>query len=102
MIELKQGNLLEADTEAVVNTVNTEGVSGKGVALQFKKAFPEMFEEYQKACENGEVAIGKMHVFRRNSLIDPKYIINFPTKKSWREPSRMEYIKKGLESLAAV
>lgn len=102
MIELKQGNLLEADAEALVNTVNTEGVMGKGVALQFKKAFPDMFEEYQKACKSGEVAIGKMHVYRRHGLIGPKYVINFPTKKSWREPSDMDYVKKGLESLAEV
>lgn len=100
MIEFKRGNLLEADVEALVNTVNTEGVMGKGMALQFKKAFPEMFEEYRKACKAGEVMIGVMHVFRRNSLAGPRYIINFPTKKQWREPSRLEYIQAGLDALA--
>jgi O-acetyl-ADP-ribose deacetylase (regulator of RNase III) len=102
MIELKQGNLLEADAEALVNTVNTQGVMGKGVALQFKKAFPEMYEDYKKACEKGTVSIGKMHVFRQNSLMEPKYIINFPTKTDWREPSKIEYIKQGVQELINV
>jgi len=100
MIELRHGNLLEADVEALVNTVNTEGIMGKGVALQFKKAFPEMFEEYRKACKAGEVSIGKMHVYHRESLIWPRYIINFPTKKQWQLSTRIEYIKKGLDALA--
>ena len=102
MIEFKQGNLLEADTEALVNTVNTEGVMGKGLALQFKKVFPEMFEEYKKACKNGEVTIGKMNIFRLASLICPKYIINFPTKINWRRSSHINYIKDCLSDLEKV
>lgn len=100
MIELRHGNLLDAEVEALVNTVNTEGVMGKGVALQFKKAFPDMYREYRKVCKDGELSIGKMHVFSRNSLMGPRYIINFPTKQHWREPSHLEYIEKGLHALA--
>ncbi len=100
MIELKHGDLLESGAEALVNTVNTEGVMGKGVALQFKKAFPEMFKAYRAACRKGEVAIGRMHVFESGSLMGPRFIINFPTKKHWREPSKLEYVKTGLVSLA--
>lgn len=102
MIELKQGNLLKADAEALINTVNTKGIMGKGIALQFKKAFPEMFEEYKKACKNREVTIGKMNIFRLASLLGPKYIINFPTKINWRQPSHINYIKDGLNDLEKV
>src|SRR5437667_5012324 len=100
MLELVTGNRLEADTEAVVNTVNTEGVMGKGIALQFKKKYPEMYEEYRRACEAGEVQPGKMHVFERKDILNPRYIINFPTKRHWRSPSRIEDIKTGLAALA--
>jgi len=100
MIELKQGNLLECDAEAIVNTVNTVGVMGKGVALQFRRAFPEMFRAYKQACDAGEVQPGRMHVYENRSLLNPRYIINFPTKRHWREPSRAEDIQAGLEALA--
>jgi O-acetyl-ADP-ribose deacetylase (regulator of RNase III) len=99
MIELHEGNLLEADVEALVNTVNTEGVMGRGIALQFKKAYPEMFEAYRKACEAGEVHPGRMHVYERDELLNPRYIINFPTKRHWREKSRLDDIRAGLEAL---
>ena len=78
-IELGHGNLLAADVDALVNTVNTEGVMGKGLALQFKKAFPENFVSYERACKAGEVVTGRMHVVKR--LASPRFIINFPTKK---------------------
>jgi len=99
MLKISTGNLLDAEVDALVNTVNTEGVMGKGVALQFKKKFPEMYEPYRQACEAGEVLPGKMHVFKRESLIGPRYIINFPTKRHWRSPSRLEDIASGLDAL---
>lgn len=91
------GNLLAAEVDALVNTVNTEGVMGKGLALQFKKAFPENFATYEKACSAGEVVPGRMHVVQR--LASPRFIINFPTKKHWRHPSKLEYVRDGLRDL---
>ena len=99
MIEVGQGNLLEADVEALVNTVNCDGFMGKGIALQFKQAFPENFRAYQKACRAGEVAIGRMFVFDNGRLFHPYFIVNFPTKKHWRSKSRIEDIETGLEAL---
>lgn len=96
MIEQVRGNLLAADAEALVNAVNTVGVMGKGLALQFKRAFPEMFEDYAEACKQGQVVTGKMHVYGRHALVNPRFIINFPTKRHWRESSRIEYIQQGL------
>ncbi len=101
MIERGTGNLLESDVEALVNTVNTVGVMGKGIALQFRKAFPENFRAYERACEAGEVVPGRMFIYDRKSLENPRYIINFPTKRHWRGNSRIEDIKAGLESLVA-
>lgn len=80
MITYKVGNILEADAQALVNTVNTVGVMGKGIALQFKEAFPDNFYQYKKAVENDEVKLGKMFVTEVNQLMGPRYIINFPTK----------------------
>lgn len=97
--ERGQGNLLRAEVDALVNTVNTVGVMGKGLALQFKKAFPEAFREYERACEAGELEPGRMHVVQR--LAAPRFIINFPTKKHWRQRSRLEYVRDGLEDLVA-
>ena len=89
-VKVATGNLLEADAEALVNTVNTEGVMEKGIALQFKKKFPEMYEAYRVACKEGKVRPGKMHVFERKDMLNPKFIINFPTKRHWRSPAPME------------
>lgn len=100
MLELIEGNLLEADADALVNTVNTEGVMGKGVALQFAKKFPEMLVAYKAACKAGEVQPGRMHVFEREEMFRPRYIINFPTKRHWRTRSRIEDIEAGLAALA--
>ncbi|MDM8535289.1 macro domain-containing protein [Desulfobacterales bacterium HSG17] len=100
MIELVRGNLLEADAEAIVNTVNCIGYMGKGIALQFKKAFPDNFKAYQKACRIKEVRPGRMFIFKTDSLVNPKYIINFPTKRHWRGKSKIEDIKDGLNSLS--
>ncbi|MCU0784094.1 MAG: macro domain-containing protein [Verrucomicrobia bacterium] len=99
MFELVEGNLLEAEADALVNTVNTEGVMGKGVALQFAKKFPDMLAAYKAACKAGEVLPGGMHVFERGEMFQPRYIINFPTKRHWRSPSRMEDIEAGLQAL---
>lgn len=99
MIEYRRDNLLEADAEALVNTVNTVGVMGKGIALQFKKKFPENFKAYARACKSGEVEIGKMFTFPLDQLTNPRYIINFPTKQHWREKSRLEYVREGLDDL---
>lgn len=99
MIKLVEGNLLEADADALVNTVNTEGVMGKGIALQFSKKFPEMFEEYRRACKAGQVQPGRMHIVERGEMFQPRYIINFPTKRHWRSPSKMEDIEAGLRAL---
>ena len=84
MIRLTQGNLLEAKVDAVVNTVNTVGVMGKGIALMFKERFPSNFDAYARACKNGDVGIGKMLVTRNREFFGPKWIINFPTKTNWR------------------
>lgn len=99
MIELVRGNLLEADVEALVNTVNCVGVMGKGIALQFKQAFPENFKAYAKACKSGEVQPGRMFTFPTDRLINPTYIINFPTKRHWRGKSKLKDIKSGLIAL---
>lgn len=96
------GNLLKADVDALVNTVNTVGVMGRGIALQFKKAFPANFKVYEKACKRGEVALGSMFVFDHGQLMTPRWIINFPTKGHWRSNSRMADIDTGLDDLVAV
>lgn len=99
MIEFKQGNLLEEKTEAIVNTVNCVGVMGKGIALQFKRAFPENFRHYEKACRAREVQPGQMFTVSTGSLFYPRYIINFPTKRHWKGKSKIEDIKSGLKAL---
>jgi O-acetyl-ADP-ribose deacetylase (regulator of RNase III) len=100
MIEFTQGNLLEADVEALVNTVNTVGVMGKGIALMFKEAFPENFKLYREACKRHSVEIGRLFVTERRDVMGgPKWIVNFPTKEHWRGPSRLEWIEWGLADL---
>ncbi|MBY0310915.1 MAG: macro domain-containing protein [Phycisphaerales bacterium] len=101
MIENAQGNLLQAGAEALVNTVNCEGVMGKGIALQFKQAYPEMAKAYEKACTRGDVVPGRMQVWETGALAGPKYIINFPTKREWYKKSRYEDIQSGLAALVA-
>ncbi|MCB1455501.1 MAG: macro domain-containing protein [Rhizobiaceae bacterium] len=99
MIEFKTGDILRADVEALVNTVNCVGIMGRGIALQFKNDFPENFKAYEAACEREEVQPGKMFVFETRTLTNPKFIINFPTKRHWRGKSRMEDIDSGLKAL---
>lgn len=100
MIENATGNLLQAEAEALVNTVNCVGVMGKGIALQFKQAWPEMAEEYQRLCRCGEMRPGQVQVWETRTLHDPKYIINFPTKREWFRSSNYADIASGLASLA--
>lgn len=99
MIRFTQGNLLEANTEALVNTVNTVGVMGKGIALMFKERFAQNYRLYATACKAKEVETGKMHVTATNELDGPRWIVNFPTKRHWRSPSQMEWIIEGLHDL---
>jgi O-acetyl-ADP-ribose deacetylase (regulator of RNase III) len=99
MIHYTHGNLLEAKTAALVNTVNTVGVMGKGIALMFKERFIENFRLYAAACKNNEVRVGRMFVTHPNELDGPTWIINFPTKQHWRAPSTMEWIVEGLKDL---
>ena len=96
-----KGNILEAQAEALVNTVNCVGVMGKGLALQFKNAFPANFKDYHSGCHAGQVVPGRMFIFDNGELKIPRYIINFPTKRHWRDNSRIEDIRSGLESLIA-
>jgi len=99
MIEFGKGNLLDADVQALVNTVNTVGIMGKGIALQFKKAYPENFAAYARACERDEVQIGRMFIHHLAQLQNPQFIINFPTKGHWRSRSKLADIEAGLEAL---
>ncbi len=99
MLKLIQGNLLLARTEAVVNTVNTVGVMGKGIALAVKETYPLAFSEYEAACRAGDVQIGRMFVSENKTLDGPRWIIHFPTKKHWRNPSKLEWIEAGLADL---
>lgn len=101
MIEYRTGDLLTADAEALVNTVNCVGIMGRGIALQFKHAYPDNFKVYAAACKRGDVEPGRMLVFETNALVGPKCIINFPTKRDWRGKSRLEYIDAGLIALVA-
>lgn len=100
MIEPAKGNLLKAPAEALVNTVNTVGVMGKGIALQFRQAFPEMYRAYEKACKDGEVRLGEVQVYDLGGLAGgPRWIVNFPTKGHWRAESRLADIEAGLADL---
>lgn len=102
MLREAEGNLLDAPVDALVNTVNTVGVMGKGIALQFKQAYPENFRAYEAACRRGEVEIGRMFVVETEQLGNPRLIINFPTKKHWRNRSRLDDIRSALGDLRRV
>jgi O-acetyl-ADP-ribose deacetylase (regulator of RNase III) len=102
MITFRKGNLLDAPVEALVNTVNTVGVMGKGIALMFKEAFPQNFRAYEEASKRGEVRTGQMFVTESSRLEGPRWIINFPSKKHWRNPSKLEWITAGLADLRRV
>jgi len=103
MVQYIKGNILDSDAQALVNTVNTMGIMGKGIALQFKKAYPNNYSAYEKACQNNEIKIGKMFVTEdSNTASGERIIINFPTKTNWRKPSEYTYIEEGLEDLIKV
>ncbi|NJN27957.1 MAG: macro domain-containing protein [Cyclobacteriaceae bacterium] len=97
-----KGNLLDSEAQALVNTVNTVGVMGKGIALQFKERFPENFRAYSRACKNGEVKTGKMFVHDELTINGQKTIINFPTKEQWVRKSQYKFIEDGLQDLVNV
>jgi O-acetyl-ADP-ribose deacetylase (regulator of RNase III) len=99
MIEFTRGDILAADVEALVNTVNCVGVMGRGIALQFRNAFPENFKAYEAACRREEVQPGRMFVFPTGQLTNPRFIINFPTKRHWKGKSRLADIDAGLKAL---
>lgn len=99
MITFAQGNLLEANAEALVNTVNTVGVMGKGIALMFKERFAQNFVNYAAACKAGKVHVGEMFVTEVNELGGPRWVVNFPTKQHWRGDSKVEWITAGLQDL---
>lgn len=101
MITPGKGDILHADVDALVNTVNCVGIMGRGIALQFRKAFPDYFHAYQAACKHGELHTGSVLSYRLNRVTRPYYIISFPTKEHWKGNSRMEYIESGLQSLVA-
>ena len=98
MIKFTKGNILTADVEALVNTVNTVGIMGKGIALAFKKAFPLNYKLYKKVCNNKEFTIGSMFTTNTGQLM-PKFIINFPTKEHWKGRSKIESIENGMKKL---
>lgn len=102
MIELTTGNIIRADADALVNTVNTFGVMGKGIALQFKLAFPDMFKRYASDCKQQKLQLGQMNVYATGSVMPPSYIINFPTKAHWKSKSSISDIEAGLNDLARV
>lgn len=102
MLDFRTGDILRTDAEALVNTVNCVGIMGRGVALQFKKAFPANFKAYESACKRQDVQPGRMFVYETGYVGNPKFIINFPTKRHWRGKSRIEDIEAGLRALADV
>lgn len=99
MIEYKTGDIFAENAEAIVNNVNCVGVMGRGIALQFKSRFPENFRAYANACKRNEVQPGRMFVFKTGEPTNPRYIVNFPTKRHWQDKSRIEDIESGLKSL---
>ena len=97
MVRYTTGNILDAETEAVVNTVNTVGVMGKGIALMFKQAYPENFRQYSDAVKRNEIEVGHVFPVKSENLLGPKWILNFPTKRHWRHPSKLAWIEAGLQ-----
>ena len=93
MIEYIEGDIFESPAQVIVNTVNTVGVMGKGLALAFKKRYPDMFEKYKQACDNNSLTIGKLMLFYEAD----HWLLLFPTKEHWRNPSKLEYIEAGLQ-----
>jgi len=99
MIEFANGDILHADVEALVNTVNCVGIMGRGIALQFRKAFPRNYDAYKALCDKDQMQLGKMFVYDLNRLENPRFIINFPTKRHWKGKSQLADIERGLRAL---
>ena len=99
MIKSTRGDILKADAEALVNTVNCVGVMGRGIALQFKKKFPDNFKQYKKKCDRKELVPGTMFVFDTGNMFGQRYVVNFPTKNHWRGKSEMSDVESGLVAL---
>lgn len=99
MLKLYKGNIFGREVDCIVNPVNTVGVMGKGLALEAKKRYPDNYAAYKKACDSGSFHVGTTLPYHRGFFHEPKYIINFPTKEDWREPSKIEYIESGLADL---
>ena len=99
MLNFTTGNLLEARAQALVNTVNTVGVMGKGIALMFKERFDDNYRQYSAACKAGQVNTGHMFITQLSELDGPRWIVNFPTKQHWRSPSKLEWVTEGLQDL---
>ena len=99
MVELTRGDILAADAEALVNTVNCVGIMGRGIALQFRKAFPENYKAYKALCNRKGLQPGMVFVHDLGRLVNPRYVINFPTKRHWRSKSRIDDIEAGLDAL---
>jgi O-acetyl-ADP-ribose deacetylase (regulator of RNase III) len=100
MIRYTTGNLLVSGADALVNAVNTVGVSGKRIALTFRQAYPANFKAYEAAAKAGRVVVGEMFITERQHVPGPRFIVNFPTKQHWRHPSRLEWIDQGLAPFA--
>lgn len=98
-IFLTTTDIFSLDVQAIVNPVNCLGVMGSGLALSFRKRFPDMFHEYKNLCSQKQIKIGHMHLWETNSLTNPKFVINFPTKDDWKQPSEFWFIEEGLDSL---
>lgn len=99
MLNFTTGNLLEARSQALVNTVNTVGVMGKGIALMFKERFGDNYRQYASACKEGKVQTGQMFITELSELDGPRWIVNFPTKQHWRSPSQLKWVIEGLHDL---
>lgn len=97
---IKGGDILQSDCQAIINTVNTKGVMGKGLALLYRKKYPDMFTAYRRACLDNKVKTGSMHLWKVPN--QDKWVINFPTKDHWRNPSQMEWIISGLQNLVEI
>ncbi len=98
MISYVHGDIFTSEAQVLVNAVNTVGVMGKGIALEFKRRYPQMFKEYQGICKAGQFKVGQLWLYKSAD----KWILNFPTKIHWRDPSRLEYIEAGLRTFAAI
>lgn len=98
MILYVQGNIFRSPAQTLVNTVNTVGAMGKGVALEFKRLFPEMYAQYRALCERGQFKVGQLWLYKSPQ----KWVLNFPTKEHWRQPSRLEYVEAGLQKFVEV